>query len=168
MKKFLSVLHKVENVFACIILVYILIMVLVGVVLRYIFSYSIFGSDEIIGYMVVCLGMLGSAITIRDESNISLDTLISRLSKKAQQILYTFFQIIIAGILAFYIYCSLHMTLGNLDVLAPMSRISMGWPYGFMTASLVLMLLEHLIVFGTKIREKRLYWPQADYKATEG
>ncbi len=164
MKKFFDTLHKIENVLLVIILSYILVMVLVGVFLRYLFSYSIFGSDEIIGYLIVSLGMLGSAVTIRDDSNICLDSLVTKIPQSKQKYLYAPIQILILAILVFYTYCSINMTFGNVNVLAPMSRISMAWPYGAMTVSLIFMLLEHVYLFITKIKTGNLYWPVADYE----
>ncbi len=164
MKKIVNAIHRFEDMMLILILSYILIMVLVGVVLRYVFSYSIFGSDEIIGYLIVCLGMLGSAVTIRDDSNICLDSVIKMVSREKQKWIYIPIQIMIAAILVFYICCSFHMTFGNMDVLAPMSRISMALPYGAMTASLVFMLFEHIYLFVRKIKNHCLYWATTDYE----
>lgn len=164
MKKIISMIHKLENLLLVIILIYIIIMVLLGVVLRYIFQYSIMGSDEIIGYLLVFLGMLGSAVTIRDDSNICLDALVSRIPQDKQKYLYAPIQVGIICVLIFYIYCSWNLTTNQADVVAPMTRISMAYPYGAMTLSLCFMLFEQIVMLTEKIKNRTLFWPQSDYE----
>lgn len=164
MKKIISIIHKLEDILLVAVLVYIVVMVLLGVVLRYFFHYSILGSDEIIGYLVVFLGMMGSAATIRDDSNICLDALVSKIPKEKQRYLYGPIQAAIVVILIFYIYCSWNLTKSQADVLAPMTRISMAYPYGAMTVSLCFMVFEQVVMLVKKIRDKTLFWPQSDYE----
>lgn len=164
MKKLLSIIHTLENVLLVLVLIYIIVMVLLGVVLRYCFSYSIMGSDEIIGYLLVFLGMMGSATTVRDDTNICLDALVMKLHKDKQKYLYAPIQVGIVLILCFYIYCAWVFTLRNADVVAPMTRISMAYPYGAMAISLCFMLFEQIVKLIHQIRTKTLFWPQSYYE----
>lgn len=138
-------------------------MVLVGVILRYSFSTSIMGSDELIGYLVVFLGMMGSAVTIRDNENICLDAIVLKMPTQKQKYLYVPIQILIICILVFYIFCSAKFAVGNMDVNSPMNRISMGIPYGSMTISLIFMLFEQIVFFVTRIKNHMLCWDTQSY-----
>lgn len=163
LKHLISIIHKLENILLVLCLIYIIVMVLVGVVLRYSFSTSIMGSDEFIGYLVVFLGMMGSAATIRDNENICLDAIVLKMSPKRQKFLYIPIQILIICILAFYIFCSAKFAIGNMDVKSPMNRISMGIPYGSMTISLIFMLFEQIVFFVTRIKNHKLCWDTQNY-----
>ena len=163
MKKLIKIIHKLEDVILTLVLTYIIVVVLIGVVLRYCFSRSIMGSDEIVGYLMVFLGTFGAAVNVREDSNICLDALVNKIPNKYQKGLYLPIQILICVITAFFVYCSYVLTRNNLDVLTPMTRISMGWPYGGMTAGLFFVFFEQVLITIEKIKEKRLYWPQADF-----
>lgn len=160
--KTIKVIHKLEEVVLTIILAYIIIMVLVGVVLRYCFSRSIMGSDEIIGYLMVYLGTFGAAINVREDSNICLDALVTKIPKDKQKYIYLPIQLLICVVMVIFTYCSFVLTRNNIDVLTPMTRISMGWPYGGMTVGLLFVLFEQILITIKKIKNKQLYWPQAD------
>ncbi|MCQ5141855.1 TRAP transporter small permease [Enterocloster bolteae] len=163
MKHLICIVHKLENILLVLCLVYIIVMVLVGVILRYSFSTSIMGSDELIGYLVVFLGMMGSAVTIRDNENICLDAIVLKMPTQKQKYLYVPIQILIICILAFYIFCSAKFAVGNMDVNSPMNRISMGIPYGSMTISLIFMLFEQIVFFVTRIKNHMLCWDTQSY-----
>ena len=161
--KIIKAIHKMEEVVLSLILLYIIVMVLVGVFLRYCFARSIMGSDEIIGYLMVFLGTMGAAINVREDSNICLDALVSKIPRDKQKYLYLPIQILICAVMGYFVYCSYVLTSNHVDVLTPMTRISMGWPYGAMTVGLFFVFFEQVLSTIRKIKDKQLYWPQTDY-----
>lgn len=158
MKKLLVCVHKVQNWLLIIAVGYILAMVFAGVIVRYCFAKSIFGSDEKIGYVLVLIGMLGAVVNVRDDSNVYMDLLVTRVSRKVQPILYILVQILIAVALCVFVAAGWKLVLSSVGAKSTMNRIPMVLPYSIIPICLILMLLEHVINFIMRIRSHHLYW----------
>ena len=113
---------------------------------------------------MVFLGTFGAAINVREDSNICLDALVTKIPKDKQKYLYLPIQLLICAVMAFFVYCSYVLMRNNIDVLTPMTRISMGWPYGGMTVGLLFVFFEQVLITVKKIKNKQLFWPQADFE----
>jgi len=80
----------------------IFIMVFYQVVLRYVFSTSIFGTAEVYTMLFTYASALGAAIMLRKREHIKIDVLINRIPRKAAKVVLTISYLMIA-VLCFYI-----------------------------------------------------------------
>lgn len=164
MKKFIFIIHKLEDIVIALVLSYIVVMVIINIVLRFFFSTGLLWSDEIIGYMFVLLGMIGAAAAIRDDTNIYMDILIVKLPPRARSVMYVCVQVLIVAVLAFFTVACIKLVLNNVDVKSPMNRLPMWIPYGAMPLGMVLMLFELIVSFVYKAKNRDLTWGAVDYE----
>lgn len=164
MKRFLNVIHRLEDIIISLSLIFIVVMVCVNVALRYFFSTGLLWSDEIIGYVFVLLGMIGAAAAIRDDTNIYMDILIVKLPPRCKPYLYVTVQLMIAAVLVFFTAACLKLVISNVDVRSPMNRIPMWIPYAAMPVGMVMMLFELIVSFVYKATHRSLTWGAVDYE----
>jgi len=93
---------KVIEVVLGIIFMAIFIMVFYQVILRYVFSTSIFGTAEVYTMLFTYASALGSAVMLRHREHIKIDILINRLPRPAAKIVLTISYVLIA-VLCFFI-----------------------------------------------------------------
>lgn len=98
-----KILHKLEDILVALSLSIIICLTIVNVVMRYILKTGLFWSDEFIGFNLLFIGILGSAIGVRDKSHTRLDSLVSKLPPKTQTIVYLFVHAVIIFLLYFFI-----------------------------------------------------------------
>jgi len=165
MKRFLFIIHKIEDIVLILLVSYIVVSVCINVFLRYFFSSGLLWNDEIIGFLFVFLCVLGYAVVIRDDNGgIFMDIIIQKIPLKKQRYLYVPIQILIALVLVFFIIATIKHSIGNADVNSPMNRIPMLIPYGAMAVGFILMLFELVVSFVNKLKNKALYWETIHYE----
>lgn len=93
---------KALEAFLAIIFMAIFIMVFYQVVLRYVFSTSIFGTAEVYTILFSYASALGAAVMLRHREHIKIDILINRIPRKIAKVVLTISYVLI-GVLCFFI-----------------------------------------------------------------
>ena len=102
----------------------IFIMVFYQVVLRYVFSTSIFGTAEVYTMLFTYASALGAAIMLRKREHIKIDVLINRLPRKAAKVVLTISYLLIAVLCFFIAWESIFWLDSVKTFLSPVTGIS--------------------------------------------
>lgn len=96
------ILTKVIEVFLAITFIAIFIMVFYQIILRYVFSTSLFGTAEVYTMLFTYSAALGSALMMRNREHIKIDIFINRIPRKPAKVILTINYLLI-GTLCFFI-----------------------------------------------------------------
>lgn len=144
----LGSLTRLSGLFTALLTLGIMIAVMVGVILRYIFQRPVAGIDEIVSYMFSVCVFLGLAYTLRVEGHINVDLLLTQRSWKTQSWLKIFGCIIgllVSGAMIYFGYLqvidSYKTGLRSWSPLkTPLYLAQIGIPLGFLLLFLELIL----------------------------
>lgn len=95
MNKFLNTLFKVIEIMTGIFLAMMIILVFLNVIGRYLFNIGFVWSEEISRLCFIFLVYLGSIEAMRDNRHLMIDTLMMKVPKTAQTVIYTVVQVCI-------------------------------------------------------------------------
>ena len=160
--KFLDVLEKIEKVILAVTVAVMIVVMVYQVILRYVFSAANSWSEELARYLFIYNVMLGSAIAIRRNSHLQVDTLTSLMSPNMKCV-----STIVATVLgiAFLVFLTIHSVTLCITGSKTMSfglPVSMTVPYASMPIGAVLMILVSIEVIFKKIEEIRAMGKEAD------
>lgn len=135
-------LHKLEDFIIISATAVIIIMTVVNVLMRYVFYSAIIWSDELIGFGMLVIGLVGTATCVRDKLNTSLDGLMCRLPRKLQTIAYFAVNIVVVALLIYFCIAGFSFlgTIGNQK--SAMLKWPMVYFYGLIPVCCVLYVVE--------------------------
>jgi TRAP-type C4-dicarboxylate transport system permease small subunit len=158
LEKVCEILYRISKVFTIIALAIIVILVFAQVISRYIFTFSISWSQEVVTYLFIWMIFIGCSMGLRKGEIISIDFFIKKLSKKTalyinilnNSLLILFFTV---GILS-----NNQIIKYSLSQLSPILNLSMGWIAFSFSVSAIIMIL-YLIsniceILGKILRER--------------
>lgn len=130
-------------------------LVFVNVVLRYVFNYALSWGDEVITYSLLWLVFLGSGVAARQAGHISMEALLTLLSRRAQQLNAVLVNVACAALSAIvgFFGWRLAMAVRTLDQVGAASGVPMFWVYLAIPAGCVLMMLGFWEVALRRLRE---------------
>lgn len=100
----LKILHLLEDIAIIVPLIVVLVLALVNVLLRYVFLTGILWSEEVMGFGMLMIGIIGAAACVRDRLHTSLDGVVNKLPLKVQKVFYYFVNILVMLMLAVFTY----------------------------------------------------------------
>ena len=134
MNNLLNKFFKLVDYFTGILTGLMVIVVFLNVILRVIFNSGLTWSEEMARYLFVYVTYIGAISAMYSNGHLSVDTLISRLNKKAQLVLYIISQLIIAFLMIILIKGSISMVTLNINSYTA----ALGIPYSVLYFSGVL------------------------------
>ena len=117
-------LTKIIDLFLGVLFMAIFIMVFYQVILRYVFSTSIFGTAEVYTMFFTWASAMGAALMLRKREHIKIDVLINRLPRKAAKVVLTINYSLIAVLCFFIAWESLSWLNTVKSFLSPVTGIS--------------------------------------------
>lgn len=132
--------RAVELVAGTLVLLEVLLL-LVGVVARYVLHRPLTWSDEIAVIAFLWIAMLGSAIAARDDAHMRLTVLTNRLAEGPRKILVAFSALLGILLMAVLFYPAIHHAQEHWTTLTPALRISDGLRLCALVVGVVLMLV---------------------------
>lgn len=87
MKKLGKYLDNLEEYFGFFSLIFASLLIFVQVVLRYVFNYSLYWSEEMARYLIIWFIFIGSSIAVREKSHATVDLLLTYLPSRYKHIL---------------------------------------------------------------------------------
>ncbi|MDR3048869.1 MAG: TRAP transporter small permease [Elusimicrobiota bacterium] len=115
MNKILDSLFRAIEILMAFFLALMIILVFANVVGRYVFSIGFAWSEEIARLCFIYLVYLGAIGAMRDNRHLLIDTVLSRIPKKVQIIVYAVIQIIIIALMADLTIGSWGLVIQNLN-----------------------------------------------------
>ncbi len=102
--RIVKIIHSLEEIIIISVLVVVLILTIINVIYRYIFFSGFLWSDELIGFGMLFIGLIGMATCVRDKLNTSLDGVVSKLPLKVQMVFYFLVKAVVFFTLFYFIY----------------------------------------------------------------
>ncbi|MBQ3210020.1 MAG: TRAP transporter small permease [Oscillospiraceae bacterium] len=143
--KFMKWFYKLEEGVAILTVTTIILLTLYNVILRFVFRRGNMWIDEFIVFLMVLMSMLGMAMGVRDKTHSALESLVCKLPRKVQKVIYIFDSIVVAIFLAVACYGGYLF----LDLVKIQKMVILKWPvsimYSFIVIGCVIALIEHII-----------------------
>ena len=140
------IIHEAENLMLATSLALIFVLTIVNIVLRYLFKTGMLWSDELIGFNLLFIGVMGAAGNIRDKGHTCMDGFVSRFPPKLQTVTYFAVQAAVILLLVYFIYSGILFT----QSVGTQKSFVLKWPmvifYGMIPAGFALCLIEELLV----------------------
>lgn len=149
MGKVFDWIEKILNVLMVVCISGMVILVFGNVVLRYLFSTGITWSEEMSRFLFLWSVFLGSIIAFKDNSHLSVNSLIKRLPFRVRQILLLIGDVMILYILWMFFDGSRKLIRNSMFTVAPATGISMSVVYtiGIIgSVGMVLMLFRNIYI----------------------
>lgn len=129
----LEKLSKIVNTglmsFANVCLFFMTIIVMVQIVTRYFFQYSIPWAEEISKLFMVWVALLCSAVLVYEDKHVAITFIYDRFSIRVRLLLKLFFLVLITGFSLVLVYTGIIYTAMNFSVIMPASGITRFWLY---------------------------------------
>lgn len=156
-------LAQAENIVAALALALAVTLSVTGVLLRYLFDYVIYWSEEASLYLVILSTFVGASIALRHKDHVGVDILAQVLRGRANQVVRTL------GIVVLVIYAGLFCVLGWMMVSSPEAAafrtpalaLPLWVPQTAVPLGLTLLALRSLQVLYRTVRDVEAY-PDAD------
>ena len=167
--KFAYLCFQVLRWLAVITVVAMLVLMLIEVVRRYIFSKTFIWSDEVIRYLLMYCTYLGGACAYYKKALVGFDLVTSRLPYKVQQILNLVNNCICLGFFTFLLKYAIKKVTGAAVVksISTGSGLSLAVPYWAIPIGIIFMLIFTIDFFPELISNIRDAF-RGDQKANEG
>ena len=141
----LSVLRRVVDAVALLLLAYMAIAIMVQIVGRYFFNYSIAWSEETATFAQVWLTLLGAGIAMRLNQHVGVDVLIRKAPLRVQRVFNAGGLLLGIWFLGVVVVGSLSMLSIGFIVKSPALQIPMAVPYMALPVGFAYFLLEFII-----------------------
>lgn len=113
MNKFVDRLFKGIDYFTGVLTGLMVLFVFLNVVLRTFFNSGLTWSEELARYLFVYVTYIGAISAMRSNEHLGVDTLLSRVSPRAQLVMYLISQTMIAGLMVILVHGSYKMVIQN-------------------------------------------------------
>ena len=131
-----------------------------NVVLRYFFNSGLTWAEEASRYLFIWLIFLGAIVASRENAHLGVDTLVRRLSVKAQKFVFIFNNIVLVIVMGLCTHGAWKLTVLTMEQVSASMRLPLAYVYvsGFICCGgMVLIALVNLYRVGAKkIDEKEL------------
>ena len=141
-KNMLSILRKAEEALIVASLCVIVVLVSVQVFARYFFHGGFLWSDELVGFLLVIVAMIGSAIAYREKMHTSLDYFFAKTRGALRVIMRIVIEVSSVFFLVMLVYSGSMLALGSMRQRAFTLDIPIGAVYLAVPVGAALILLE--------------------------
>ena len=124
-----NLINKGAKYFVFVLMIFLVLIVFTEVIARYIFNTSLRYTEEIVIYSMVWLGLIGAGIAVKENSLISINTLLQSFSPKVARLIKVVGNLMIIILLLWIVRSGIKYTLRNITQLSPTMQISMMYPY---------------------------------------
>ncbi len=116
MSRFDQILTWVENGLAGLTLAAAAIIAIIGVILRYVFNYIIFWSEEAVIFLIIYSTFIGAVITLRHNEHVGVDVLSLAFKERGKWVLAVLKSLLVA------VYCAIMGGFGWLMITEPAAQ----------------------------------------------
>lgn len=155
-----TILNNFEEYLGVFSLIFTSVLVFIQVVMRYLFNYSIYWSEEVARYIIIWFIFIGSSIAVREKAHATVDLLINYLPQVYKR-LFSILAALVSVIFCLLIIISSWKTIGNVveyGSVTPSLGIPMYIPYLAIPVGSTLMLIRFVQVMWDNI--KQLHIPE--------
>lgn len=153
-QKFSDNLDKVARLFAQLSVFVMVIVVLMGVFMRYFIKNPLVWSDELAKYTLVYMTFIGASVALKDKNLAAMDLVVTKLPKRAMIIVQIIVYILEVVLLSFLFYYSIDLLFQNSvrNQISPGLQIPMSWVYFSMPLGFGITLLQAIFLLVDEIK----------------
>lgn len=130
-----------------------LVIVLLAVLYRYVLNNPLQWAEETARYMLIWMTLVGASVAIKERKHVNLNSVVSRLPRKAALIIEILLYLSIILIIGIIAKRSFVMVITrSVRTLSPSLQISMVWAHSALPVGFVLMLVQSLYVLCEDIK----------------
>ncbi|ORE91370.1 C4-dicarboxylate transport system permease small protein [Stappia sp. 22II-S9-Z10] len=141
----LIALRRAVDTVAGLLFIYMCFAILVQIMGRYVFAYSIAGTEETATFAQIWLVLLGAGIAMRNAQHVAIDVLIVRCPPLVQRIAKTASLALGLWFLGVVLVGSFGLLSIGMIVKSPALRIPLAWPYAALPVGIAYFMLEFAI-----------------------
>ncbi len=138
-------LRRTVNLVAGLLFIYMCFAILAQILGRYIFNYSIAGTEETATYAQIWLVLLGAGIAMRNGQHVAIDILIARCPAVVQRVAKTASLALGLWFLAVVFVGSFGLLAIGMVVKSPALRIPLAYPYAALPIGIAYFMLEFAV-----------------------
>jgi len=124
-----KLINKGAKYFVFVLMIFLVVIVFAEVIARYLFNTSLRYTEEIVIYSMVWLGLIGAGVAVKENTLISINSLLQSFSPKITKLIKVVGNIMIIILLLWIVKSGINYTLRNITQLSPTMQISMMYPY---------------------------------------
>ncbi|BAQ09341.1 TRAP-type C4-dicarboxylate transport system, small permease component [Bacillus sp. OxB-1] len=149
LKRFEKILTYIEENVAYLTLLFMLLIVFLNFLLRYLFGSSITWGEELARYLMIWSTFIAASLGVKKGAHITLDILVVYLPEKANRVLrgISYILSMVYCILLLYIGIPFINSLITKGQLSPAMQVPMSGVYGAIVVGTALMLIRYIILF---------------------
>lgn len=145
-------LVKVEEYFAVLLAIAMIVVIFAQVVSRTFLDTSLSWSEELGRYIFVWLTFIGASIALQKGAHLGIDSFVKLFPEKVQKVVNLLVQFLILGLLALMIKQGLFLVERTAIQKSPAMRIPMSWPYYAIPTAAILMTVHTAVNIYNSIR----------------
>ena len=153
--------NRIAKYFVFLLMIFLVLIVFSGVIARYVFNKSLIYTEEIVIYSMVWLGFIGAGIALRENTLISVNSLLQTFSPNIVRTIKIIGNIFTIVLLLWIVKSGVNYTIRNINQLSPTLQISMMYPYLSIPVGCSILLLHHInSMFSLLLNKERLQLTQ--------
>lgn len=158
-QKFSDNLDKAARLFAQLSVFVMVIVVLMGVFMRYFIKNPLVWSDELAKYALVYMTFIGASVALKDKNLAAMDLVVTKLPERTKLIVQIIGYILEVALLAFLFYYSIDLLFQNSvrNQISPGLQIPMSWVYFSMPLGFGITLLQAIFLLVDEIKVYKNY-----------
>ena len=144
LSNFSNLINKGAKYFVFCLMIFLVVIVFTEVIARYLFNTSLRYTEEIVIYSMVWLGLIGAGIAVKENTLISISSLLQSFSPKISKFIKIIGNLMIIILLFWIVKSGINYTLRNINQLSPTMQISMMYPYLSIPVGCSILMLHYI------------------------
>jgi len=144
LSNFSNLINKGAKYFVFCLMIFLVVIVFTEVIARYLFNTSLRYTEEIVIYSMVWLGLIGAGIAVKENTLISISSLLQSFSPKIAKFIKIIGNLMIIILLFWIVKSGINYTLRNINQLSPTMQISMMYPYLSIPVGCSILMLHYI------------------------
>lgn len=149
-----KILDNLEEYIASSLLIGVSVLIFVQVVLRYVFSYSIYWSSEASIYLIIWFIFIGSSIAIREKAHVTVDVVVEILPPVFKKLMAIIAYLVSIGFCIMMLKAGVDMVMhvGSRGITTAAMGVPMSWAYLAVPVGFSLMLIRFSQALFTELK----------------
>lgn len=166
MDKITKRIDNLEEILASSLLIFTTFLVFIQVVLRYMFNYSLYWSEELSRMLIVWFIFLGSSMAVRDKAHVNMDALANIIPKAIKDIIDIIINLICIVFCVLVVYGGFKIlsTALRLNLMATSVKLPLFVPYAAVPVGMIFMMFRYI---GDTMKSIRLVFKKGETEKGE-
>lgn len=154
--KIIRYIDKLEEILLVLMFIFMVLIIFVQVIMRYVFNNSLAWSEELGKFLFVWLSWVGISIGAKSGEHIKITLLIDKMPAPIAKAMNVLSELIVIGICAVTTYYGIKLVSTQASVYYAGIKISMSWGYLAVVVGCILMIIRSLIAIIDSISSNKI------------